>query len=365
MVYRFLGPTACLLLAAQAAAQQQQSDSLRPVIGIFAQQTRTITTTGPLSSYELMVPSSYVNWVGQGGARAIPILLGRPESYYEDIFNMTNGLLFPGGNQGILPDDVYTEEGKLLWDMAKAANESGDYYPIWGTCLGFEELSVLETGNGNVISLDVEATNVALPLDLTPAAADSRLFGSMDTKLVDALSKENITFNSHSHGLLLSEYESNAELNSFFRVLSTNVATASGGEVFVSTMEAYDYPFYGTQWHPEKNNFEFSLKEGSYTNTPHSYNAVRASIETSLFFIQEARKSGHVFPEEKQSQLIYSAPILYTGPNRTYDQVYVFDPIGQDGDANVTTSRSSDGWQHAWATSVILQMIPQVKALWI
>jgi len=348
----------CLLMipasAAQAVAGQQlrqrgrrrrreqqvesENLNLRPVIGIFAQQTSTITTTGPLSSYDLMVPSSYVNWVGQGGARAIPVLLGRPEGYYREIFNLTNGLLLPGGSQGILPDEIYTEEGKLLWDLAKEANDNGDYYPIWGTCLGFEELSVLETGNGGVISLDVEARNIALPLDLAPAATTSRLFGSMDESLVDALSKQNITFNSHSHGLLLSEYDNNAELNSFFQVLTTNVATASGGEVFVSTMEAYKYPFYGTQWHPEKNNFEWSLKEGSYTGTPHSSNAVRASIETAAFFVQEARKSGHTFPEEEQSRLIYSAPILYTGPNWVYDQIYVFDPIGKSGDAATSSS---------------------------
>ena len=325
--------------------QQTMTDesalNLRPVIGIFAQQTSTIATTGPLAAYDLMVPSSYVNWVGQGGARAIPVLLGRPESYYQEIFNRTNGLLFPGGNQGILPDEIYTEEGKLLWDMAKEANGQNDYYPIWGTCLGFEELSVLETGSGSVISLDVEATNIALPLNFTPEAPSSRLFDFMGPDLVTALSKENITFNSHSHGLLLNEYENNTALNSFFQVLSTNTATASGGEVFVSTMEAYDYPFYGTQWHPEKSNFEWSLKEGSYTNTPHSPNAVRASIETAAFFVQEARKSRHVFPEEAQSQLVYSAPILYTGPNWIYDQIYVFDPIGESGDATTTSSSSS------------------------
>ena len=276
----------------------------------------------------------------------MPVLLGRPKRYYQEIFNRTNGLLLPGGSQGIQPDDIYTEEGKLLWDMAKEANDNGDYYPIWGTCLGFEELSVLETGNGSVISLDVEATNIALPLNFTSEASSSRLFDFMDPDLVTALSKENITFNSHSHCLLLDEYGRNTALNSFFQVLSTNVATASGGEVFVSTMEAYNYPFYGVQWHPEKSNFEWSLKEGSYTNTPHSPNAVRASIETALFFVQEARKSSHIFPEEEQSQLIYSAPILYAGPNGTYDQVYVFDPIEASRDATPSSSSSalySDG----------------------
>ena len=101
--------------------------------------------------------------------------------------------------------------------------------------------------------------------------------------------------NSHGHGLLMSEYERNTNLKSFFRVLSTNIAP-SNGAVFVSTMEALEYPFYGTQWHPEKNNFEWSLGAGYYTNIPHSYNAILASQATANFFLQEARKSSHYLP---------------------------------------------------------------------
>ena len=99
-----------------------------------------------LSAFHYMIPASYVHWIGQAGGRVLPILLNQPNQYYEDIFAKTNGILFPGGNQGIRPSDIYTEEGELLWNMAKTANDSGDYYPIWGTCLGFEELAVLETG---------------------------------------------------------------------------------------------------------------------------------------------------------------------------------------------------------------------------
>lgn len=303
-----------------------QEPNLRPVIGILSQDTSTIASSAEnfdeLANYRLVIPASYVKWIGQGGGRVLPILLGQPREYYEEVFAKTNGILFPGGNQGIGPDNVYTEEGEILWNLAKTANDNGDYYPIWGTCLGFEELAVLETGSGDVISLDVNATNLALSLDLTPAANSSRLFTFMEPSLVEALATENITMNSHGHGLLLSEYENNTDLNVFFNVLSTNVAPPKGA-VFVSTMEAFSYPFYGTQWHPEKNNFEWSLSE-DYTNVPHSYNAVLASQATASFFLQEARKSSHTFPEDEQETLIYSAPMLYTGPNWIYEQVYAF-----------------------------------------
>jgi gamma-glutamyl hydrolase len=122
----------------------------------------------------------------------------------------------------------------------------------------------------------------------------------------------------------VSEFRSNPALNSFFDMLSFNEAPA--GQVFVSTMEAKRYPFYGTQWHPEKNNFEWS-QNADYSNIPHTPNAILASEATARFFLSEARKSRHVFPEVRRDALIYSAPILYTGKGDwIYEQVYVFCP---------------------------------------
>lgn len=311
--------------------------NFRPVIGVFSQDVDTVTSSSEidpevkaqLEAYDYLIPASYVTWLGQAGARALPILLDQPADYYRRVFELTNGILFPGGNQGIDPADIYTEEGAILWNLAKEANDSGDYYPIWGTCLGFEELSVLETGNGSVISLDVVATNLPLPLELTASASKSRLFGSFPPDLLQALQTESIAFNSHDHGLLVSEYETNEVLQGFFEMLSYN--SAPSGTVFVSTIEARDYPFYGTQWHPEKNNWEWS-QNASYSNIPHSPNAVLASEATARFFVSEARRSSHVFPEEQRDSLIYSATLLYTGKGDwTYEQSYVFcDPTSPD-----------------------------------
>ena len=38
---------------------------------------------------------------------------------------------------------AYSQTGTILFELAKAANRRGDVYPIWGTCLGFEQLMVL------------------------------------------------------------------------------------------------------------------------------------------------------------------------------------------------------------------------------
>lgn len=46
------------------------------------------------------------------------------------------------------------------------ANDAGDYFPIWGTCQGFQQLSVL-TANKNLLTL-TDTKAVALPLTLAP-----------------------------------------------------------------------------------------------------------------------------------------------------------------------------------------------------
>jgi gamma-glutamyl hydrolase len=60
-----------------------------------------------------------------------------------------NGLLLPGGGQNLC-DGPYAEAGKFLLERAKLANEEGDYFPVWGTCLGFEQLLIAYTNNCSI-----------------------------------------------------------------------------------------------------------------------------------------------------------------------------------------------------------------------
>ena len=52
---------------------------------------------------------------------------------------------------------------------------------------------------------------------------------------------------------------------------------------FVSS--AYDYPFYGTQWHPEKNSFEWTTFEA----INHSKEAVLVTQYVANFFVDQGR----------------------------------------------------------------------------
>jgi gamma-glutamyl hydrolase len=99
-----------------------------------------------------------------------------------------------------------------------------------------------------------DSENYSIPLDFTSSAMKSRIFGSASADIIKILKTENVTMNNHHYGIYTDHFLSTESLSSFFHLLSTN--DDKQGVEFVSTMEAYKYPIYGVQWHPEKNAFE-------------------------------------------------------------------------------------------------------------
>lgn len=59
--------------------------------------------------------------------------------------------------------------------------------------------------------------------------------------------------------------------------------------VCLSVARLSQYPVYATQWHPEKNAFEWA----SFLRIPHSPEGIEVTQEMANFFVGEARKSSH------------------------------------------------------------------------
>lgn len=55
-------------------------------------------------------------------------------------------ILFPGGGTWFNQTNGYAEAGAHIYDIAIEMNENGVYFPIFGTCLGFELLLYLSNG---------------------------------------------------------------------------------------------------------------------------------------------------------------------------------------------------------------------------
>lgn len=68
--------------------------------------------------------------------------------------------------------------------------------------------------------------------------------------LLTFVTAENVTQNFHVSGVTPEMHRSTPALSSFYDTLSVN--HDKNGKVFISTMEAKDWPIYATQWHPER-----------------------------------------------------------------------------------------------------------------
>lgn len=106
------------------------------VIGVITQVLRDYKRF--VSSRHLHLPSSYVKWIESSGAQVLPILLNQDDAYYQNVFKQTNGLLLPGGDNLLDPNKAtpLMEAAKRMYRLAVDANDRGEFYPIWGTCLG-------------------------------------------------------------------------------------------------------------------------------------------------------------------------------------------------------------------------------------
>ncbi|XP_069387603.1 gamma-glutamyl hydrolase-like [Paralichthys olivaceus] len=309
---------AAALLAAVAASLwcgvMNQPLNSRPIIGVLAQETTKYTYETLGSSY---IAASYVKFLELAGARVVPVRVNLTEEEYTKIFNSINGLVLPGGILH-LETSLHSRTARIFYNLALRANDASDYFPIWGSCMGFQLMSVLTAGEDLLTLTDTQA--VALPLNLTRQAYSSRLFKSFPKDVLRSLAEESISPHFHQWSLSTKNYSENARLKKFYKVLSTN---HDGNTEFISTMEAYRYPFYALQWHPEKTPFEWIEKPGMI----HSSSAIRVAFYSASFFVSEARKSNHRFPslEEEERALIYNFCPRFMGMKNIFVQRYFID----------------------------------------
>ncbi|CAL8123308.1 unnamed protein product [Orchesella dallaii] len=299
----------------------------RPIIGIVSQEVynKSDYSLPPTSSY---IAASYVKYVEGAGARVVPILVDQDEAYLRRIFNSINGLLFPGGaiifeyDNSTINNSTkgFVSTGLFLMKLAKEANDKGDYFPVWGTCLGFEFMLFAE-GNGQDARTQCQANNQLDKLRFQKDAMQSMLFGKARKSVINTLGTKAVTANFH-HLCLTPENFTRFGLDQSYYLLSTSYDPV-GNVTYVSAVESINYPFFAVQFHPEKNIYEWTKKE----NLPHSPEAIEAAQYFAMFYVDQARKNTHSFNSttEEEAHLIYNYIPTYTGlKGDTFVQKYFF-----------------------------------------
>lgn len=289
-----------------------------PIIGVFTQPSSS--REGSCGGKCLYLAASYVKYLEAAGARVVPVNYYATAAQLDTMLRSVNGVLFPGGGSS------FPSSAQYVYDKVKVMNDAGDFFPLWGTCMGFQWLLIAQSRDQDVLDPkhgQMDSYNLSIPLELTSTAMDSRLLGEAPIEVVKVLSAANVTLNNHHYGIYPDHLASTPLLAGFFHVLSTNKDRQ--GVPFVSTIEAFDYPIFGTQWHPEKNAFEWQMENGVPAEAiNHGAEAVVAAQYTADFFVRQARRNSHKFSSAaaEDGALIYNyAPAKTTG---SFVQTYFF-----------------------------------------
>ncbi|CAB3259860.1 unnamed protein product [Arctia plantaginis] len=291
---------------------------------IVVEQSFYLHTKFPEENYTSYIAAGYVKDVESSGARVVPIMIGKDRSYYRSLMEKLNGVLFPGGATYFNQSNGYADAGEHIMAIAKEMNDAGDYFPLFGTCLGFELFIILESGRGYPENRIRCYSYDNLPLNFTKDFRDSKMFKNAPKDIIYLLNHENVTVNAHQFCIVDENLKSH-NLTKDWRV--TSHSDDYYGVEFIASIEHTRYPFYGVQFHPEKSSFEWKLNK----HYPSTAEAIKSNRYFMDFFVNECRKSAHSFRNaaEENQYLIYNHMPHFTGVlGSAYHQCYLFEPRG-------------------------------------
>ena len=216
------------------------------------------------------IMKAYVDWFEERGVRVIPIPYDTTQ--HEAYFEMVNGLFIPGGETPfIMKNKTFIDSVTKFFELSL---EKDEYFPIWGTCFGFELLLFLI---GNFTKLKHYPAQGFYPLHITSSGYTSRMFRSFPTRYLHYLEHNKSCNNNHDYGISPTDFMENEHLRRFYNILATSVA--DNGKEYVAAIEAKYYPVYGVQWHPERQRttgpfvdfFISELKKNKHKCIPYPY----------------------------------------------------------------------------------------------
>jgi len=111
-----------------------------PTIAVLTQPAKGIYHK---FGFKSLIPASYAEWIEQLGANAIPIPYTLEKEQILALMRQVNGLLLPGGGTqvfGYSMYEFYRQRVYFVLDIAKKLNEEGIHFPVWGTCMGYEQI---------------------------------------------------------------------------------------------------------------------------------------------------------------------------------------------------------------------------------
>ena len=92
------------------------------------------------------IMEAYTIFMEAAGARVIPIISTDDQATTDAKLKQVNGVLFPGGSGD------YLAIGEYIFNYAIEENDQGRFFPLWGTCLGYENMAIFASDSGDVLT---------------------------------------------------------------------------------------------------------------------------------------------------------------------------------------------------------------------
>jgi gamma-glutamyl hydrolase len=175
----------------------------------------------------------------------VPILYDDDFDSVKEAIAKLNGVLLMGGSE---QTDEYYAFAESVYDYVVELNDAGNAVALWGTCLGFQYLGKFSATSNSTLMSSRPAVSTSLPLYFSVDPSETEMFSSLGDDAYD-LEDNSYTYHSHYYGIKPEKFTTDSGLASMFK--ATSYCYDTNGNTFVNTMEAYSYPFYGIQFHPE------------------------------------------------------------------------------------------------------------------
>lgn len=199
------------------------------------------------SSY---IASGHIDWLKSYklNIRVIPYYHNNLKTF----INKVDGIYLPSGGAFSSTQKEYYYAAKELIKLAIKENKKR-CFPIWGACMGMQQMMIVAEGSDNYNNLLEDFNsyeNYKTPAFFTDNSHKTDIYNTLSIEDKDKMQKSNGTLQNHMMGLTPDKFIGLKKLNNFYNIV--DVAFDRDNKEFVNTIEAKKYPFFGVQWHPER-----------------------------------------------------------------------------------------------------------------